>query len=64
MALVYIDENNTNENKIFLKTNIMGKNINKSLIFKKDRKKAQTFYDDIIFEIKKEIINLSNHKIL
>ena len=58
LALVLIDENNTNENKIFLKTNIMGKNVNKSLIFKKIEKKSANFYDDIIFEIKKEIINL------
>ena len=58
LALVLIDENNTNENKNFLKTNIMGKNVNKSLIFKKIEKKSANFYDDIIFEIKKEIINL------
>ena len=58
LALVLIDENNTNENKIFLKTNIMGKNINKSLIFKQIEKKSANFYDDIIFEIKNEIINL------
>ena len=58
LVLVLIDENNTNENKIFLKTNIMGKNVNKSLIFKKIEKKSANFYDDIIFEIKKEIINL------
>ena len=58
LALVIIEENNSGKNKILLKTNIMGKNINKSLSFKNIEKKNLNFYDDIIVYTKNEIVNL------
>ena len=57
-ALVIIEENNSGKNKAFLKTNITGKNINKSLNFKNIEKKNLNFYDDIIDKLKNEIVNL------
>ena len=57
-ALIIIEENISGKNKIFLKTNIMGKNINKSFIIKNMEKKNSNFYDDIIIKAKKEIVNL------
>ena len=57
-ALIIIEENISGKNKIFLKTNIMGKNINKSFIFKNIEKKNTNYYDDIIIKAKKEITNL------
>jgi len=58
IALIIIEENNSDKNKIFLKTNIMGKNINKSLLIKNIEKKNSNFYDDIIIKAKSEIVNL------
>ena len=57
-ALIIIEENISGKNKIFLKTNIMGKNINKSFIIKNTEKENSNFYDDIIIKAKKEIVNL------
>ena len=57
-ALIIIEENISGKYKIFLKTNIMGKNINKSFIIKNIEKKNLNIYDDIIIKSKKEIVNL------
>ena len=57
-ALIIIEENISGKYKIFLKMNIMGKNINKSFIIKNMEKKNSNFYDDIIIKAKKEIVNL------
>ena len=57
-VLILIEENNLGKNKVFLRTNIMGKNINKSLMFKNIEKKSANFYDDLIIRSKKEIVNL------
>ncbi len=57
-VLIIIEENSLGINKIFLKTNIMGKNINKSFILNKTEKESPNYYDDIITKVKSEIINL------
>ena len=57
-VLVIIEENNLGKNKIFLKTNIMGKNINKSIAFKNIEKNNSNFYDNLITKVKDEIVNL------
>ena len=57
-ALIIIEENNSGKNKIFIRTNIMGKNINKSFTFKNTGEKKINFYDDIIIKAKREITNL------
>ncbi len=58
LAVVYIEENNLKINKVFLKTNIMGKNINKSLQLKNSNLTEIELYQDIILKTKNEIINL------
>ena len=57
-VLVIIEENNLGKNKIFLKTNIMGKNINKSIAFKNIEKNNSSFYDNLITKVKDEIVSL------
>ncbi len=57
-ALIFIEESNSIIKKIFLKTNIMGKNINKSLQIKNSDLSGEQFYRKIIDETKNEIINL------
>ena len=57
-VLVIIEENNLGKNKIFLKTNIMGKNINKSIAFKNIEKDNSNFYDNLITKVKDEIVSL------
>ena len=57
-VLVIIEENNLGKNKIFLKTNIMGKNINKSIAFKNIEKNNLNFYDNLITKVKDEIVSL------
>tara|TARA_B100000963_G_scaffold165223_1_gene143481 strand:+ start:2257 stop:3306 length:1050 start_codon:yes stop_codon:yes gene_type:complete len=57
-ALVIIEENKLGANKIFLKTNIMGKNVNKSIVLEKKYSNKNEFYEDIIYKTNKQIINL------
>ena len=58
LALVIIEEDNKRIDKIFLKTSIMGKNINKNLKIKKLNLSQIKFYEKIISETKEEITNL------
>ena len=57
LALIIIEENNNNE-LIYLKTKIQNKNISKKLNLKKNNLETKIFYEKIITETKKEIINL------
>ena len=56
MVLIYLSE--SNKAKIFIKAIVQGKIINKSLTFKTNSIAAQKFNEKIIYEIRKEIINL------
>jgi len=58
LALVLIEENNSNQTKIYLKTRILGKNIVRNINIKKLDLSEDNFYIKIITEIKKEIINI------
>ena len=58
LALILIDETNTNNEKIYLKTNILGKNIDKNIKIKKQNLDTEEFYDKIIVESSNEIINI------
>mgnify|MGYP001296684142 CR=1 FL=1 len=58
LALVIIDDINSNQNKVFLKTIIIGKKISKSLKIQNNKISKEKFYEDTIIQIKKEIINL------
>ena len=58
LALIIIEYNNTNEEKIYLKSQIQGKNIVKKLIIKNKDLPEEKFFEKIITEVKKELINL------
>ena len=58
LALILIDETNTNNEKIYLKTNILGKNIDKNIKIKRQNLDTEEFYDKIIVESSNEIINI------
>ena len=57
LALVLIEENKSKNVKIYIKSKIKRKNILKNLDFKK-KLETNNFNEKIIFEIKKELINI------
>ena len=57
LALVLIESMN-NKNKIFLKTNILGKKINKALVLENSNLNSKEYYSKIIQVVSKEIIDL------
>ena len=58
IAIALIENDNINFKKIYLKTNIQGKNITKNFQLKKKDLNEIKFEERIIFEIKEEITNL------
>ncbi|MDC0952684.1 hypothetical protein OAR89_02850 [Pelagibacteraceae bacterium] len=58
LALVLIEDNNLDEEKVYLKTKILGKNILKNIVVKKNNLNKIDFYKKIIIDVKKEIINI------
>ena len=58
IALVLIENNNSNMQKIYFKTKIQDKIISKNLIFKKNNLEKEILNEKIIFEIKDEVTNL------
>ena len=62
LALVLIENNQNEIEKIYIKTLIQGKNISKSLNFKKKDLSKKDLYESIIVETKKELINLVKSK--
>ena len=59
LALVLVEQNNKTQEKVFLKTIISGKEINKTLIVKRLNLNQETFNKKIIFTVKKELINIA-----
>ena len=59
LALILIEERSDLEKKIFLKTIINSKKINKNLTFKKSSLNKNEFNNKIINEISREIINIA-----
>ena len=57
LAIVLIEDNNAKEEKIYLKTKILGKNIVKNITVERFELNEKKFYEKIISEIKKEITN-------
>ena len=57
-ALILIEDENSEEEKIYFKTKILGKKIVKNLKIKRSNLTKEEFYKKIITEVKKEIINL------
>jgi hypothetical protein len=62
LALILIEDNNSNDNKTYIKTIIQGKNISKNLNFKKKNLSLNNYYEEVIKELKKELINLVKSK--
>ena len=58
LALILIEDNETPNKKIFIKTRIQGKNIAKSLVIKNNSLDKFKFYEKIITETKRELIKL------
>tara|TARA_Y100001958_G_scaffold154548_1_gene143687 strand:- start:1081 stop:2130 length:1050 start_codon:yes stop_codon:yes gene_type:complete len=59
LAFVYIEELNSNQIKVYLKTIILSKSINKSLMYqKKDTSNQNDYFEQVILNIKKEITNI------
>ena len=57
LAIVLIEDNNSKKEKIYLKTKILGKNIVKNITVERFELNEREFYEKIITEIKKDIIN-------
>jgi hypothetical protein len=58
IALVLIEQENSNDEKIYLKTKILGKEIVKNIIIKRQELTEEEFYKKTIALVKQEIINL------
>ena len=58
LAMIIIEENASKIEKIFLKTLIVDKKIDKNLKIDKKNLKQDQFYEKIIFQTKEEIVNL------
>ncbi len=58
LALVLIEDNNEKIEKIYIKTFLQGKNISKSLEIKNNKLIKNKFYENIIINTKKELIDL------
>ena len=62
IALILIDDNKSNNGKVFIKTLIQGKNISKSFNLKKNNLNTNMFYNEIIINTKKQLIDLVKSK--
>ena len=57
LALIFIENTNSKIEKGYIRSRIQGKNLSKSLNFKRQELETENFYETIIMDIKKEIIN-------
>ena len=58
IAFIIIEDNKIKNEKVYLKTRIQGKNISKSITISRQNLETKKFYQKIILETKKELINL------
>lgn len=58
IAFIIIEDNKIKNEKVYLKTRIQGKNISKSITVNRQNLETKKFYQKIILEIKKELMNL------
>ena len=58
LVLLLIEDSGAKKEKIYLRTKILGKNIDKNLIINREKSDEKLFYKKIIFVSTKEIINL------
>ena len=57
VVFILIEDNNLKEEKIIFKAKILGKNIIKNIVLKRKNLSQDKFYEKIIIEVKKELIN-------
>ncbi len=62
IALILIEDNKNNNERIYIKSKIQNKDISKALKIKKGNLNKNKFYEKIITETKKELINLIKSK--
>ena len=62
IALILIDDNKSNNGKVFIKTLIQGKKISKSFNLKRNNLNTNMFYNEIIINTKKQLIDLVKSK--
>ena len=62
LSLILIEDNSNNIEKVYIKSVIQGKQISKNFKFKKNNLNTENFYQQIIKETKKELINLVKSK--
>ena len=62
LALILIEDSNSSNEKVYIKSIIQEKNISKNLNLKKNDPKLKNFYEKIIIVSKKELINLVKSK--
>ena len=56
--MIFIEDNKNSKQKIYLKTLIQGKKISRGIIIQKSNLSTNKIYEEIIFQTKKELINL------
>ena len=62
LALVFIQDNNLDKEKVYIKLKILDKDIVKNIIVEKFNLNQEQFYDKIIIEVKKEITSTIKSK--
>ncbi len=62
LALILIEDSNSSNEKVYIKSIIQEKNISKNLNLRKNDPKLKNFYEKIIIVSKKELINLVKSK--
>ena len=58
LALILIEETGSQVQKIFIKSKISGKNIDKTILVKRGNNKSDEFFSKIIFDTKEELVDL------
>ena len=62
LALVLIEDNNRSNTKMYIKTIIQGKDISRNINLKNENLSSENFYNKVIIQSKKELINLIKSK--
>ena len=62
LALILIEDNAASNERVYIKTKIQNKNISKSLELKRKNLSTYKFYEKIIIETKKELVDLIKSK--
>ncbi len=58
LALIVIEEKNSNEQKVYLRAKVLGKNINKNITIDRNNLSEEDFYNKIILKTSDVIVNI------